>query len=347
MTGPRTAIFRVDAAPAIGGGHAMRCLTLADALAEAGWTCGFAVREGTLETVPALGRSRHAVRTLEGKEGDEPSALAGHWAGGADWLIVDHYGRDARFERDCRPWARRIMAIDDLADRPHGCDLLLDQTLERREADYLGLVPEGRQFLLGPRYALLRPAFAAIRQTALARRRAEGPVRRILISLGAADAANVTGRVLEGIALSDIDAEVDVVLGAGAPHLNTVKALAGRLPQRIELHVDTPDMAGLMTRADIAVGAAGSTSWERCCLGLPTLLLVLADNQREAARRLIAAGAAAPLGDPGDIPRNGLQSAVMRFVEDRAQCRSISQAAASFTDGEGTARVLDMLRVAA
>ncbi|MBY0431842.1 MAG: hypothetical protein K2Q10_11635, partial [Rhodospirillales bacterium] len=111
-----TAVFRADAEPAIGGGHVMRCLTLADALAARGWRCHFACRPGTPEMVLALAASGHAVVPLADPS---PAALAARWPAGCGLLVVDNYGLDAAYERACRPWAGRILVFDDLADRPH------------------------------------------------------------------------------------------------------------------------------------------------------------------------------------------------------------------------------------
>ena len=339
-----TVVFRADASPAIGGGHVMRCLSLADALAEADWSCGFAVRSGTLETVPALARSRHQTRLLAHDDAGEPAELARRWPDGADWLIVDHYRRDAAFEQACRPWAKRVMAFDDLADRGHDCDLLLDQSLGRDERDYAGLAPAHCRLLLGPRYALLRPAFAALRDAALARRADDGGIRRILVSLGATDPNNVTAVVLEGIGRSAVEAEVDVVMGAAALHLAAVRAVAGRLPQTVRLHVDAPDMAELMVQSDLAVGAAGTTSWERCCLGLPSLLVVLADNQRAIADALVRAEAAARIGaDRAGLAAADVAADVGAIAGDPARRRRIAMAAAKIVDGRGVQRVRGVL----
>src|SRR5262249_18815445 len=158
----------------IGGGHIARCLALADELAERGHGCVFAVSAETAATMPSLAASGHDIEALSaGTTADlEPSLLAASWPQGCALLVVHHYGRDARFESACCPWAERILVIDDLADRPHDCDLLLDSTLGRAPADYASLCPKTCRMLLGPAYALLRPEFAAARSESLARRRA-------------------------------------------------------------------------------------------------------------------------------------------------------------------------------
>lgn len=344
MASAHSIVFRADASPTIGGGHVMRCLTLADALAAEGWACGFAVRSGTTETVPALARSRHAIFLLGNEEADEAANLRKRWPEGVAWLAVDHYGRDAAFESACRPWAQEILAIDELADRSHDCDLLLDQTLGRDPANYAGLVPERCQLLIGPRYALLRPEFAALRANALARRAKAAPPRRLLISLGASDPRDVTSQLLDAIALTELDMAVDVVLGAASPNLAAVGRKIGAMSQQTRLHVDTPDMASLMAEADLAVGAAGTSSWERCCLGLPSLVFVLADNQRLIGENLATAGAVRRLQPNGLSLAQSFTGGLQTLCGEAGALRHMSDRAASICDGRGAARTREALQ---
>lgn len=332
------AVFRCDASPRIGAGHVMRCLTLANALAETGWTCAFASRAPTAHTVPALSEAPHDLLELDGDAG--AGALAARWSGGCDLLIVDHYQLDSVFETACRPWARRIMAIDDIADRPHHCDILLDQNLGRRAGDYDGLVPDPCRRLAGARYALLRPQFAAARRSALRRREIGDVPRRILVSLGATDPDNVTAAVLHSLGDAGIRAEIDLVLGRAAPHLDAVRALALDIPGRVTVHAGVDDMATLMNEADIAVGAAGSSSWERCCLGLPTVLLVIADNQRPGAAGLADAGAAIAVDSAAAVG-----TAVRDLWRSADRRHAMGAAAAAVCDGHGTTRVLTGLLI--
>ena len=175
------------------------------------------------------------------------------------WPVAD--------ETALRAPGRRIAVIDDLAERPRDCDLVLDPGYGRTAADYAGLARPGATILTGPRYALVRPQFAAARPAALARRGA-GPVRRALVSLGLTDVGAVTGQVVEVLAPHLGEVTLDVVLGRGAPSRERLEALAATDP-RIVLHVEALDMARLIAAADLGVGAGGSSTWERCCLGLP------------------------------------------------------------------------------
>jgi UDP-2,4-diacetamido-2,4,6-trideoxy-beta-L-altropyranose hydrolase len=288
--------------------------------------------------LPALARSGHEVLALGAspRAEAEPAALAANWPEGVT-LIVDHYGRDARFEAACRPWAARIVALDDLADRPHAADLLLDPTLGRDRADYRSLVPKSCALLLGPDYAPLRPEFAAARDAALARRGRQAP-QRLLIAFGATDPINATGAVLEALALAGSALAVDVALGDAAPHLAEVRgrvaALAGA-----RLHVETTEMALLMTASNCAIGASGSTSWERCCLGLPALVAVLAANQAGIAASLSAAGAVWSAGEWRVGCADALVARLAALTPE--SMAEMSAAAARICDGLGAERVAD------
>lgn len=320
------AVFRCDASPQIGGGHVMRCLTLAGMLRDLGWACGFATSPQTPGTVPALSGSGFAVA--------DSAAMTTHWPS-ADLLVVDHYGLEASFERSARPWAKRILAIDDLANRPHAVDLLLDQTHGRAPSDYAAW--HNGAMLLGATYALLRPSFQQARAVALARR-AGNEVARILVSFGAVDAVNATAMAMEAIALAAPGCAVDVVLGSSAPHLADVRLRVADMPMAA-LHVDVDNMAALMTDADLALGAPGTSAWERCCLGLPTLMLAVADNQHANADALQAAGAACNLGWHADANAPMLAAAIHDFAGDGDKRRVMAQRAAALCDGRGAFRV--------
>ena len=330
------AVFRADAAAALGGGHVMRCLTLARALTRLGWHCGFAVNAEAKDIVPAI--SDAEVLHLEAGD-DEPAALRRRWPGGVDWLVVDHYGRDAAWETRCRGWAGNILAIDDLADRPHDCDVLVDQTFGRRAGDYGGLVPPHCRVLAGSDYAVLRPAFAAARRASLARRDRGGGLHRLLVGLGATDPENHSREVLEGIAESGISVAVDVVLGSGARHLDSLRDLCAAMPQRTQLHVDVADMPGLMTAADLAIGAAGTSTWERCCLGLPSLIVVIAENQRRIAAAVSAAGAARLLAGPRSALAAQTAAALHDVAANVGALQQMSAQAAQICDGRGCDRL--------
>ena len=334
------AVFRADASLSLGIGHVMRCSALAEALVAAGWRTAFACSAETVEIYPSLAISQHDIAPLK-EFGDEADALRQRWPRGCDLLVVDHYRLGAAFETAARGWARRILAIDDLADRSHDCDFLLDTALGRASETYEALVPEHCRLLLGPRHALLRPQFAAARARALARRGKAQTVRRLLVSLGGTDPADVTAKVVEGIGRSGIDAEIDVVAGLAAA--GGIERAAGQIPQRIRLLRDVTDMARLMVEADMAVGAGGSTTWERCCLGLPTVLVTLASNQSVQAKALKDLNAALCLGWHEDIDAGTVADAVRHLDRETEERRRLSVASASLCDGEGAGRIAAMI----
>lgn len=349
--------FRADASLDIGTGHVMRCLTLARALAARGHLCSFVCRD-----LPGHMAERVAtefpVTLLPPPAPDslpDPTPAHARWAGvsaaqdaaetravitDADVLVVDHYAFDARWQRAARPEGARLVVLDDLADRPHACDLLVDPNLGRIPGDYDALVPEAAERLTGTRYALLRPEFAAARAASLARR--DGALREILIAMGGVDRDDITSRMLHALASLTLPPalRVTVVLGAAAPHLAAVTALAAALPFACTVLSGVSDMASLMTRADLAIGAAGGTAWERCTLGLPSLMLVLADNQIEGTTALARSGGAITLGLPEDPAMPDRLAAALAHLSAPAALAAMSDRAAALCDGKGTGRVV-------
>jgi UDP-2,4-diacetamido-2,4,6-trideoxy-beta-L-altropyranose hydrolase len=353
--------FRADAALAIGTGHVMRCLTLADALRARGADCIFLSRQHAGHLFRLVGERGYDLHDL-GEVG--PIEATGDQSGYAswlgveaerdleetlgvlkrqevDWLIVDHYGIGPDWEQAARAACRQLLAIDDL-DRNHSADALLDQNLGKTADTYQGLVPPTCHLMLGPSYALLRPEFAALRPQSLARR-SGGKVRTVLISMGGVDGDNATGAVLEALrkAVPDRDLQVKVILGETAPWRREVTAQAADMPFRTDVVVNARNMADLMCEADLAVGAAGSTTWERCCLGLPTLQMVVAENQREIARAIDAAGAAR-LVDRSDLA-DSIRAFMMRIERAPESLTTMALAAAAITDGRGAERVASQL----
>lgn len=330
-------VFRADASPALGGGHVMRCLALADELQRLGSECVFASTAQTVATVPVLRQSGH--RLVEVAAPLDAATLRKAVPDGCDWLVVDHYGWDASVESRCRSWAGHIFVIDDLANRPHDCDLLLDQTWGRTAAAYEGLIPAQSGRIVGSSYALLRPEFAAARPESLMRRTGSAPaLNRVLVSVGLTDPANVTETVLRGILENGLDLTVDVVLGASAPKLASVQSIADR-HDTITLHVGTDAMAGLMARADLCFGAAGSTTWERCCLGLPSVMTVIADNQSEICAHLAEAGVAVSLGPASGVTSTIIADLLAEFGRDLNRLAVLAARSARICDGRGASRV--------
>lgn len=352
--------FRADASLAMGTGHVMRCLTLAAELSRRGAKCLFICREhpghmgGRIRDAgfdccllpapmdgfdPEAGPHHAAWAGVPWQEDvDQTAAILGEFT--PDWLILDHYAFDARWEDAARPAGAKLMVIDDLADRAHSADLLLDQNLGREATDYDGLVPDRCIRLIGPHHALLRPEFAATRAVALAVRGTRAP-RHILISMGGVDADDVTSWVLRALAQADLPegARATVILGAAAPARAAVEGLATEMPFPCTVVSQVEAMHTAMAKADIAIGAAGGTAWERCCLGLPAIVIPIAQNQRPGATALERAGAARVVEPEADGFASRLSKAVYNFLEPM-QYMAAYKACARICDGKGAPRVL-------
>jgi UDP-2,4-diacetamido-2,4,6-trideoxy-beta-L-altropyranose hydrolase len=345
----------------------MRCLTLADALKASGAECVFICREHKGNLIEEIRQRGYLVKRLPGdtsqinlgaSKDNGKSAyyawLGSDWSVDAnqtklglgeskfDWLIVDHYAIDARWEHALRSKCRKLMVIDDLADRQHDCDLLLDQNLGRTTSEYSSLVPSGCEIIVGPRYALLRPEFAKLRDYSL-RRRTSSKLENLLITMGGIDQGNATGKILEalqGCSLPE-NCEITVIMGSNAPWLKEVKLLAMQMEWPTKVSVNVRNMAELMSNSDLAIGAAGSTSWERCCLGLPTLILVLANNQIKVADALMKNDCALALGSLDGISKN-LRPLLLMVTRNKELYR-MTQSSRIIADGQGVDRIKYML----
>ncbi|CAN5463522.1 UDP-2,4-diacetamido-2,4,6-trideoxy-beta-L-altropyranose hydrolase [soil metagenome] len=347
-------LFVVDAGPSVGGGHVMRSLTLARALENEGARCVFLAPPAVTGLLEAFGPDMARIAVDEATTA-ELAEVAARQAQAFDAMVIDHYGLlDADHAlisqiegalrpgegRDERKTYRPTLVIDDLANRPLAADLMLDSGPARRAEDYDGLLPPRAELLLGPHYAPVRPAFAALRKAALARRSQALPVRRILVSLGLTDVGAITGRVVELMLPMTGAATLDVVLGAGAASLPRLRDLAQAEP-RLVLHVDSQHMPRLTLDADLAVGASGSSSWERCVLALPTLSLILADNQRQAAEALAEADAILALDVAAPGFERAFKTELRRLIDEPLLRDQLSTASAAVCDGRGAARVAE------
>ncbi len=331
-------VFRCDASPTIGGGHVMRCLALAETMEETGWDVTFASRPSTVETLPMLAQTGYALRQVTAALADEPDELTRLLPDGCDLLVIDNYGWDIARERDCRGWARNILVLDDVTGRNHDCDFLLDSAATDKLL-YSNRVPGEAVVLTGPRHALVRRAFVRQRVAAMARRRGE-PVRSVLVSFGATDPFNAAAIALDALADTLPDALVTVAMSSHAPHLETLRQRAGR---KIRFALDVTDMASLLAAADLAIGAAGGMAFERAALGLASVIVTLADNQRNLGALLASAGAVADAGplDAGTSAR--LRHAISTLVEDARRRDAMADAAAALVDGRGPRRVMSVL----
>lgn len=326
-------LFAPAFGPTIGGGHLLRCLALAAAVSDLGARVMFAVPEAALEPLARFSPRPVATRTIS--PGDLASLCAELRP---DAVVLDDYETGAESERRLRRHVRRIMVIDDLANRPHVADLLLDTGYGRGAEDYAGLVPPTTTMLFGPRHALLRPAFSAARELV-------GDVResteRIFLSFGLSDVDGVTARGVESVRPVFPAAQLDVLLSSNAASLPELRRRAA-LDPRTTLHVDETNVAGLMTAADLAIGAGGSSTWERCCLGLPSIVLPVAENQRPTVFALEAQGVHIVI-DPSAPDWVSRLSAVAQRLKDPETRRRLRANSMRVCDGMGAPRVAGAL----
>lgn len=366
--------FRADASHEIGSGHVMRCLALADALSADGAECSFITREhtGDLNTFikskgytvysfPISSIENHVQReSLLSAEKDNvfsSKSTYGSWLGTLprhdasqcleilhrtipDWLVVDHYALDSSWESMLRNNCNKLMVIDDLANRKHDCDLLVDQTLNRNAEEYRDLVPSSCHLLCGSHYALLRPEFSELREYSLKRRK-RGPFKKILISLGGVDKDNLSGLVLEWLSSYSLpeDITITIVLGEKAPWINKIEKQVKLMPWPTELIVGTSRMASLMADSDLAIGAAGTTAWERCCMGLPSIVFIQASNQLLVSHQLERKGAAIVI-DLQNNPKESLKYAISKFTDGCFYLLQMVKNSAEVTNGTGVRSVL-------
>lgn len=352
--------FRTDASNAIGSGHIMRCLTLAGELRHRGAECAFVCREhdgNLIEQIAEHGYWVEPLPVLDDNTGNQPYWLGASTESDAratgeflgkfkpDWLVIDHYAIDAEWERLVTEGAGKLLVIDDLANRPHIPDVLLDQNLGRMEEDYVGLIPGGARMLIGPRFALLRSEFGEWREASLLKRNVAS-VKHVLVTMGGADAADATSEVLELIRGSETRGieRVTVVMGSKAVWRDKVISEARAMPIPTTVLVGVRDMAKLMSDADLAIGAGGSTSWERCCLGLPAIQLALADNQVFLSESLNGEGAVMYAGRVGDTNwKEHFLQFFQQLVVEPALLKRMSSRASRIVDGAGAGRVAGVM----
>jgi UDP-2,4-diacetamido-2,4,6-trideoxy-beta-L-altropyranose hydrolase len=258
------------------------------------------------------------------------------------WLVVDHYGVERRWETTFRGNCENILVIDDLADRNHDCDILLDQNLVAdMDKRYAGLVPEDCTKLLGPKYALLQPEYAELRAWAKPRK---GPVKRILVYFGGADRENLTGLAVDAIRKMDNgDIITDVVVNPLNPNTENVQELVGRNP-KFCLHDNVPSLSCLMINADLCIGGAGTTTWERWCLGLPALVVIMAENQKAIAEETNRQGIVRLIGNAKNVTKEDIKKHIEKIVN--TNLANILEPINTFlVDGMGTKRVAEKMRI--
>lgn len=348
--------FRVDASYDIGSGHVIRCLTLANALVHRGYNCYFICRKHDGNLIEFIRKQNHIVFELdEGGVLEEELPEYLKWLGVSEsqdacqtidilkiypveCLIVDHYGLSASWESLVRSEVQRIIALDDLANRNHDADVILDCGLKNTKDDYKVLNCRNTAvYLLGPKYALLRPEFATRRMHTMHHTSFSSNKLRILVNLGGVDKENLTEAVLLELCESTKIDFVTIVMGVSAPWKEAVSKRAETLPFPCRVIVGANNMADLMCEHDLAIGAAGSTAWERCCLGLPTIMICMAKNQEDISKSLHELGVAVSI-DSLEINKKLLPSVELMNYDMLSKMR---ESALKVTEGLGVELLLE------
>lgn len=353
-------LFRTDASADIGTGHVMRCSTLAEELQAQGASVHFACRYlpdnlqsmllakgftvSLLDHVPEISEKDTSVlphsHWLDISQTEDAAATLNAIKNESfDWIIVDHYALDKCWEAVMRQAARKIMVIDDLADREHACDLLFDQNFYLDQHNrYERLVPEGCRMLTGPEYALLRNEFVARRSVAETR---TGSVKSILVFFGGIDQFDFTSKAVMALSnIQDRAFSVDVVIGAQHPaHEALISSCAAF---GFTLHIQTSNMAELMLKADLSIGAGGGAVWERACLKLPTISIAIAEHQIAQLNDLSQTGMVYSF-DSHDVTPLKIQIHLQALIENHALRRLLSVNSATLVDGAGTTKVARIL----
>jgi len=339
----------------------MRCVTLADALRERGAVIRFICRahpghlekllqqRGMVVCLLATPKEESTKRDLDGyaawlgasQKEDATQTIEALHNERPDWLIVDHYGLDAEWERMLRPHVARLMVIDDLEDRPHDCDLLLNQNYSNETGErYRALVAAECTLALGTRYALLRPEYAQYRR---AQRPGGHAVRRVLIFFGGSDPNNVTGMALDALCKPGFEhLQVDVVIGKNNKYRPNLERTILSRP-RTNAFGPRLHLADLMAAADLAIGAGGVTTWERMCLGLPSVVVSIAENQEPSCRALSDAGLIRYLGTFEDVGASAIGEVVREYVDNPRSLLELGTRSKLVVDGLGTSRVAEYI----
>jgi UDP-2,4-diacetamido-2,4,6-trideoxy-beta-L-altropyranose hydrolase len=339
-------VIRADASADIGGGHIYRCLTLAGALTGTNKEVHFICRQlnGHLaklieqrgfdvSLLPAdnpIDELNDAIQCRELLEQLSPALI-----------IVDHYQLSAQWHTVISPLTQQLVVIDDIANRPYNCDLLFDQSLARTADEYAPwLTQRCKTVITGAQHALLRAPFIELREQAKIKRSTPRKIENVLVAMGATDPQNVTLTVLQQLTCNDW--KINVVLTDKAKHLNSVRDFIAASPLNIDLLVNVSDMAALILESDIAIAAAGTSMLERCCLGLPSVIVCLADNQKHIAKAVAQSHSAIGVIDINLISSK-LSDVLHAFINDSSQYQQIASKAFAICNGEGSEHLTSLI----
>jgi UDP-2,4-diacetamido-2,4,6-trideoxy-beta-L-altropyranose hydrolase len=359
---PKNILIRADASIKIGSGHVMRCLTLAEKLREGNNSVTFISRlhDGNLNHLikekkfDVIELPPHSNQSFQGNDKtylkwlgckqsfDAKDCIASIQASSQmiDLLIVDHYALDEQWERALRPWVKKIMVVDDLADRTHDCDILLDQNYYIKRNRYYNLVPNQCLLMLGPSYAMLRKEFSETRNKIRAR---SGKIERIIVFYGGVDNTNETKKALKALRnLNRPEIHIDTVIGISNPNKKNLEDFIQTMPNNT-LHIQVDNIAHLMAKADLAIGAGGSSNWERCCLGLSAIVVSIAENQQQMSRDLSIRNIQEYLGSAKSVKIKDIQTMLIHLLSNPERVKLLSDNSFRVTDGLGVNNIVQEL----
>ena len=335
-------LVRADAGPRIGSGHVSRTAALAAELTARHWQVRYVMAQGVEAATPFLTGKGIDVISLASPEAHSASALKAALPGGVDLMLLDHYGFDVEFECALGGWARRIAALDDVAgSRRHDVDLLIDFTPGIGADNWREHVSVRTNVLAGVDYALIRPEIVAQRGSSLAARQKTRPVQRIAISLGASDSRNAAELALHAARQALPTATIDVLISETSVHAARVAEATKSLDA--QLHIDAPDYPAILAAADLAIGGGGVSALERACLGLPSILIALAPNQKPLVTSLSEARVAHFIGSIDAVTPTTLVAAIGALANDASKRVQMSAQGAALVDGKGCHRVADAI----
>jgi len=339
----RTVAFRVDSSLEIGSGHVMRCLNLAEEFQVHGIESFFISRELPGHSIDLILKKQFKVYCLPNEKYDDAkqTSVLLKKISPIDYVIVDHYLLDATWERTIRPFTKKILVIDDIANRLHDCDILIDQNFYNNQTiRYKNLLPLSCLQLIGPKYTLLKRDFRIQRNQLMDNQK---KIKQLLICFGGSDTMNQTNKAIEAcIQLGQTDIIIDVVVGSANPHKEMLKNKCNNAIN-INYHCQINHLAEIMAKANLAIGAGGITTWERCCLGLPSLVISIASNQEQSAHDLSSLGAIQYLGRAEDVSVAQLSTEITNLLHTDEKRLSMSIIGKNLVDGNGCTRVVKKL----
>ena len=339
----RNIIFiRVDSSTKIGYGHFMRCMALADTL-QKNFEINFITRslEGSLISYiqkKGFGIFRfysNSEKINEKNDAQKTISLIKKHSGSKNILIVDNYQLSKKWETDVKPFVHKLIVIDDLSNRSHNCDLLIDQNLHTKvNGLYKGLIPSNCIKLIGPKFSIIRKEFRMMRKSVKPR---TFPIKKILVSFGGSDIENQTRVALNSIKKMNGKINVDVVVGKANKCKKTLKIFCNE-NKHFTYHEQIDNIADLMLSSDLSIGSSGSTTWERCCLGLPAIVSISSNDQRDIANSLSRKKCIINLGDVKKLKESSYINVITNLKKN--DLRNMSKNSMSLVDGNGTQRIL-------